>query len=188
MDRLLLKLVVHVFKYQLIMKKTLGLRVLIASLFCMLLMPSCDNALFKTEDSIKLDGTVKVRTDCEDCDDTNECCCFIELDTDTAANLHLCGTSDGLSACQGDEDICDLIGPAGGGQFVLLTSALNRRQAFCMYEDHALRIKNTSTTDGADIIISCQNGSMLPQFLQFSIPAQDSVYVKVNEGCELEGC
>lgn len=100
--------------------------------------------------------------DCEDCG--NDCCCFIELDGDDAASIHFCGTTDGASACMETE--CG--GMLGGGQLINLSLGTPRK-LFCNEISGSFRIMNWSTTDDADIIISCQAEDGTPQTIMIHL-------------------
>ena len=147
-----------------------------------LLGTSCEEPAMKLTDS-----KITVRDDdCEDCND--DCCCAISLDGDTEATLHLCGTTDGAGACMASPPNCNFADPSGGGQFISLTSALNPWQIFCMAEETVLRITNLSSTDDADVTITCQYKLGNPQTIQINIPPDETSDVDVDGDCEVDEC
>jgi hypothetical protein len=133
-----------------------------------------------------IDANVTTRDD--DCEDCEECCCAICLDGDTEATLHLCGTTDGAGACMASPPNCNFANPSGGGQFVSLTSSVNPWQTFCMNEESVLRITNLSSTDDADVTLTCQYKLGNPQTIQITILANDTEDVDVDGDCEVEQC
>jgi hypothetical protein len=141
---------------------------------------SCEESTIK-----EVDASVTTRDD--DCEECEECCCAISLDGDTEATLHICGTTDGAGACSATTN-CVNSDPSGGGQFVSLTSSLNPWQTFCMAEETALRITNLSSTDDADVTLTCQYKLGNPQTIQITIPANSTEDVDVDGDCEVEQC
>jgi hypothetical protein len=109
----------------------------------------------------------------------------VALDDDDDASLHLCGTEDGTLMCFGS-DICGTA-PVNGGQIISL-DVNNERQVFCMFENGALKITNTSSTDDADIIITCQEDSGLPQLVPIHLEPLSTVYYTPDDTCELALC
>jgi hypothetical protein len=154
------------------------------TLSCALLFSRCDQPQIKGINAIQ-DSGISVRTECEECTD---CCCAITLDDDTSVTLQLCGTEDGLSACTESDLDCNDPDLNGGGQFVVLTTATVQRHVFCMLEDNTLRIWNTSSTDGADITLTCQYDSGLPQILNIHLDATQMLYYDVESGCIIDQC
>jgi hypothetical protein len=151
------------------MKKSIRLFTLLTlTLACAFVLTYCDKPEVKNGFTDAQDPVISVRTDCEEC---TECCCAITLDDDTSVTLQLCGTEDGLSACTDSGLDCQDEELSGGGQFVVLTTATVQRHVFCMLEESTLRIWNTSSTDGADITLTCQYDSGLPQILNIHLDA-----------------
>ncbi|HLF64282.1 MAG TPA: hypothetical protein VI603_11040 [Saprospiraceae bacterium] len=132
------------------------------------------------------DAEVSTRADdCSDCG--SDCCCFIELDGDDAASIHFCGTTDGAGACMHSE--CG--GITGGSQLITL-SVGTPRKLFCEALNSSFRIKNWSTTDEADIIISCQAEDGTPQTIMVHLNVAgtpgDTFFYSTNGDCELDDC
>lgn len=145
-------------------------------------LTSCDNITVTS--SPNLTAHVNPRTDCENCTD---CCCSITLDEDNAATVQLCGTEDGASLCSGNPTNCN-VQPSGGGQLVALSSATIQRHIFCMLEERTLRIFNTSATDDANLSLTCQYNSGLPQIVQISLGPLEVIYYDVSTGCIVDEC
>lgn len=154
--------------------------------FYLVFIVSCDNNALDQKDANNLTAQVSARTDCEDC---TVCCCSITLNEDNAATLQLCGTEDGASPCM-DVPPSGCFSPSlnGGGQLVSLSSATVQRHVFCMLDGRTLRIYNTSSTDGADIILTCQHDSGLPQTLQIHLDPLEVLYYDVDTGCIVGEC
>lgn len=146
-------------------------------------LQSCQSDEIRT--GIEMSETsVSARDECDPCDGMNECCCFVQLRAGTSVSLHLCGTSNGASACSGSAGICN--SPMSGGGQVITLSDADSKKIFCMLEQHAIRIINQSTTDNAVIRIGCNTTSILP--IDYTIPPQDSVKAEVNATCEMSDC
>ncbi len=160
---------------------TLLLSFLCLAILSALLGISCEEPSMKTTDS-------KVTMRDDDCEDCQECCCAISLDGDTEATLQLCGTTDGAGACTGSPPNCNFANPYGGGQFAALTSSLNPWQIFCMAEETVLGIVNLSSTDDANVTVTCQYKLGNPQTIQITIPASEARYVDVDGDCAVAVC
>jgi hypothetical protein len=124
------------------------------------------------------------RQDCSNCD----CSCFVELKDDNAASLELCGTCEGPTAGCTGEDVCPSGPFSGNGHTISLTSSLNPRYSFCEEFDSGFWIKNTSTTDVANIVISCTANSGTPQTITLSLNPTTMVYIGTDGDCEVFEC
>ena len=155
-------------------------------LYCtaLVLFVACDKIEPNGAITTLSDEKISIRTTCENC---NDCCCSISLDEDTAASIFLCGTADGGSPCSEDGD-CAYPDPSGGGQTIQLTSSLNPRQTFCMDYSSALAIVNTSSSDGADIAITCQYESSVPQTVKIHLDPDVTVFYETDGSCEVSAC
>ena len=168
------------------MKTKLGPMVCIA---CVLALLACQKFNSKTNDlSINNDNVAFRSDDCDDCGD--DCCCYVELYHEDAATLQFCGTSDGASACSGG-NICGSGTFSGGGQMISLTT-INNRHVFCMGLSSPFWVKNLSTTDDADLTISCTLDSGTPQTIQIHLDASgagtDQIYIETDADCEVSEC
>ena len=156
----------------------------ITCMACLLLPMACEKVHFKTSDPKKNENGIVFRGDeCEMlCDD--DCCCFVELDGDDATTLQLCGTSNGVSFCSGDQT-CGTA-PSDGSQ-VLVLSTMTPKKLFCMLDgDAPFWIKNLSTTDDADIIMDCIFDSETP--IEIHLEPEETMYFETVSDCEVDPC
>lgn len=117
-------------------------------------------------------------------DNLQDCCCFVELDNDSAASLHICGTTDGAGACSATQGSC--VGSiSGGGQFISLSTG-NPKQIFCMDVGTAIRILNTSGSDNAGIRVGCNVVST--QAIPYTITPGNIAKANTDGDCVLTDC
>jgi hypothetical protein len=134
-------------------------------------------------------GKAEVSTRADDCQDCgSDCCCFIQLDGDDAASVLFCGTLDGASACE-ETSSCGTL--TGGGQLIIL-SVGTPRKLFCGELNGSFYIRNWSTTDEVDVIISCQAEDGTPQTIMVHLevspgPGHEFFY-SIDSECELDDC
>ena len=80
---------------------------------------------------------------------------------------------------------------SGGGQLITL-SVGTPRKLFCAGLNSSFRIRNFSTTDEADIIISCQAEDGTPQTIMVHLATAFNTgyefYYSTNGDCELDDC
>lgn len=156
----------------------------LAYTICLIAFFSCQET-----DSVRnalLDESVKVtpRQDCSNCD----CSCFVELKSGSAASLELCGTCEGpVAGCMGDATCGTSFN--GNGHTISLTSTLNPRYNFCEDLDSGgFWIKNTSSTDIANIVVSCTATSGTPQTITLTLNPMTMVYIGTDGDCEVFQC
>ena len=130
---------------------------------------------------------IEFRGDCDLCPGEEECCCQVWLFHDDLAHLEICGTSDGIDACSGD-DVCGSGSISGGGKTFDLDEMVNPEEPFCMLEGKGFWIRNTSSTDDADIKLSCQSDWTNPQILTIHLDPLDKFYYETNGSCILTLC
>jgi hypothetical protein len=149
---------------------------------------SCEKSGYTNEIGLNDNQRISNRTveDCEDCPNITDCCCAVELqDDDDVITLHLCGTSDGASACTG-LDNCGATFTGGGQQFTLQLG--DSRRLFCVGQGNSFWIRNLHPSKPADLYITCQAGLTSPQIDTISIPSSLYWYYDTDNSCELTYC
>jgi hypothetical protein len=140
----------------------------------------CEKAILQQDQSISSRG------DCDECPENDECCCAISLQaTDDEAFLLICGSTSGFSTCYKPGTTgCD----AFNGVTYTITLFDDDRLPFCALISGPFWIKNTSTTDDAEVIITCQNGETTPQTIQVDLGPTEERYFENNGSCEIGPC
>jgi hypothetical protein len=151
---------------------------------CLLILTSCHELDSGIDSSSTGNDRITLRQDCDDCD----CHCFVELKNDNAASLALCGTCEGPSAgCMGD-NTCLFGTFSGDGHTISLSSTLNPRYDFCEEINTGFWIQNTSSTDTANVVISCTAQSGLPQTITIQLIPNERKYINADGECEVSEC
>lgn len=162
--------------------------IILTCMTCMSLFQACEDSISRKSYTVyEGEPSILLRSGCEECPDMDECCCYVELNGDNNATLQFCGTSDGGGTCTGTT-VCGLISPSGGGQSITLNSFSNPRQHFCMLEGYPFWIYNASTTDDADITISCQGDITNPQEINIHLEPGERFYYETDGSCLISGC
>lgn len=167
------------------MKTQMLLFLILFGIACTVLLPSCQKQELEVKQSPISNDPVTTRAECDPCDNLNDCCCFVQLNNDNVATIHICGTTDGVGACSGSAGPNCIGAMSGGGQNITLNS-FNQKQIFCMDASSAIRIINTSGSDNAGIKVGCNTISVQP--IQYTITPQDSVKANTNASCVLSDC
>ena len=153
----------------------------------MFYLQACEDSIFNKSRRVNEEpSSIFYRSDCQECPDDDECCCYVELNGSDEAFLQFCGTSDGGGSCSGDP-VCGLLSPTNGGQTINLDN-FNPRQKFCMLQGYPFWITNSSTTDDVDIIISCQGDLTNPQEIMIHLDPLETVYIETNGSCQVGEC
>jgi hypothetical protein len=150
---------------------------------------ACDQSSDAHENNLKPNDDVALSTrgDCDLCPGGDECCCMVFLQpTGIPITLEFCGTSNGGAVCVGAATgNCPSF--LGGGQTLTLTLD-DPRKPFCMDENTPFYIKNTTTTDTAKIIITCQADFTPPDTMWLQIPPGQFRYIQTNGNCAVDPC
>jgi hypothetical protein len=169
-----------------------SLFLILACMMSMFFLLSCEKAeIYKTYVQPTYDNPILTRGDCDDCPDEDECCCYVALDnSDTHAQLYLCGTSDGTTAGGSCPSVPCLITSFTQLQHTpTLTTPFNFKYNFCAMESTEFFIMNTHATDPADVKVSCTRGQGMPQEYSFSLAANGGrKYLLTDEDCVVTEC
>ena len=77
---------------------------------------------------------------------------------------------------------------SGGGHTISLTSSINPRYSFCEDLSSPFWIMNTSSTDTANVVISCTADSGTPQTIVLQLIPLQRVYIETDGDCEVNQC
>ncbi len=168
------------------MKNTLFLSIFICILF-IFGMSACERTELQKSapnDLVKLE----TRGDCEECPDNDQCCCAIWIQgTEETANVSICGSTSGFGDCVISESgsCAETNGVFYNWEF---EEGVFERAPFCVLEEGPFVITNTSSTDPALIIVTCQNSMTNPDTIWLQLPPLSRRYFHTNEECEIEPC
>jgi hypothetical protein len=161
-------------------------------LFCMISMflMSCEKAEIQSTKNPK-QSPITSRGDCDDCPDTDQCCCYVAIDptdNNNSASISLCGTDGGPTTCSPFSHNCFASTWSSNAYNLSLSSPSTARQDFCMLNSAVIQIVNTSSTDPATIKFSCTRGQTNPQVLTFTLSANGRVQYETGSDCLLTLC
>lgn len=144
---------------------------------------SCEKA--DIQKSSKDDTLITTRTDdCENCP-IDDCCCAVELNGSSSADLLLCGTDNYIGLCSvSPPSPCSAI--SNGGVHLSLNSSTTYG-VFCMVKGNSFSVYNNGG-GSASLKVSCQHDQAHPQTVTFSIGAGNYAYFLNNSSCELSQC
>lgn len=133
------------------------------------------------------EGTILTpRTDdCENCP-IDDCCCVVQLNASSSANIDLCGTDSGIGLCQQNNPPgpCSAISN-GGTHFNLSTTV--PYGVFCMVKGNSFYVHNNSGGT-VSLKVSCQHDQVGPQFINFTLAAGGYAYFVSDSECGLTQC
>jgi hypothetical protein len=163
-----------------------------AIFICMNLMltTSCEKAdiqKLSTTDNKQLELR-NVPDDCSDCPGS-DCCCAVRYLEGDPIDIHLCGTTTGVSGIE--------CGPVVVGNctiegFILAFSLDENNMPigyFCMAENTAFYIRNRNTSGNpTKVRVSCQANQFGPQSVDVTLSPGQTEYYAVNGDCEVDKC
>lgn len=161
---------------------------MVLCVFAMCLMTACEKANTYTGNGTQ--APITSRGECDDCPDTEQCCCYVELDPNDnngSASIFLCGTDGGATFCSPVSHSCLSTSWNNGAYNLSLTSA-SPRQNFCMQIGTVFYIQNTSSTDAASIKISCQRGEANPQIITITLQPNERILYETETDCDVVVC
>lgn len=148
-----------------------------------LLLSSCE----KSESDHARHERLGIRADdCEQCPD-NDCCCYVELNGGSIAELVFCGTTNpdiSTSIC-GPIDLADCPDISGFYWAETLNSG-DPNEFFCVMPGTSFMIGAGPAT-GTSIRFTCQYGQLNPQFINLALSAGEKRYYTVD-GCTISEC
>jgi hypothetical protein len=152
----------------------------------MFLLTACEKSNIHKTSPAESTDLILPRSDCERCPE-DECCCFIELqNTMETASITICGSTDHAGLCTGSSvGNCPSFSNGGISKFL---DGDDPKLDFCLLEDDAFWILNTSSTQTANLNISCQGDEIVPQIIQVSIPPLTRYYYSADDSCFLTIC
>ena len=160
-------------------------------LTCMMCMfyTSCEKA--GIQDSIKGNAKIEYRAidDCEECPAEN-CCCTIELENGTQADLILCGVWNNTSPsnpCSTSNPPSPCSAISGITSLIALNSITNPREHFCLPIGGSFRIFNNTGME-VKLILTCQADMTEPDYETITMGIDDVLYFDGDGNCLLEPC
>jgi hypothetical protein len=147
---------------------------------------SNENTEVTTPTNDWVDTSVESRVDtCADCP-AGDCCCALVIVSGGSANISLCGTTDGTGTCSGGTPPnCPTI--TNGGQSFTLDVVINPLELFCMDQNTALAIRNTSG-NSVQLALTCQMGQPSTQVDTFTVASNSTVFYETDGNCEVSEC
>jgi hypothetical protein len=145
---------------------------------------SCEKA--DLQKASKDDKSITERTDdCENCP-IDDCCCAVELNGSSAADLIFCGTHSGIGLCNFPNPPGPCSAFSNGGTHFSLNSS-TPYGVFCMVKGNSFSIYNNAV-GSVSVKVSCQHDQTHPQTLTVTIPGGTYYYFLNNSDCELTQC
>lgn len=117
----------------------------------------------------------------------NDCCCYVELNGGSIANLIFCGTTNpdiSTNVC-GPIDLDGCPDISGFEWFEQLNTG-DPNEFFCVPIGGSFMIGVGSP--GGNIRFTCQYGQLNPQFVNLNLTSGEKKYYTVTDGCVLNEC